>query len=174
MNEMDDWFNSSSKPPPKQNDEAWADFKKEVEKLDKKEKASNIKKPNLRGFEAASPVPRLPDNNLSIQPFDYKIKRKITREKVAVEATLDLHGLAIDEAEKAVVEFILGCYKASKTYVLIITGKGELAATRATLRTEFPRFVSNPKISPIIISFTQAGRKHGFQGAFYVLLRKKL
>ncbi|MCC2646822.1 MAG: hypothetical protein K0R02_887 [Rickettsiaceae bacterium] len=178
MDEFDEWFNSfnnsSEKTREKDSEELWLNFKKDVEKLNNRQKALTIEKKSLRNFKPSNISPKLPNITSEIQPFDYKVKRKITREKVSVEATLDLHGLTIEQAEKEVETFIIECYKRSKTYILIITGKGELSHAKATLRTEFPRFLANPKIIPVIISFTQAGRKHGFQGAYYVLLRKRV
>jgi DNA-nicking Smr family endonuclease len=173
MDEFDEWFNSFNDSSKKDSEELWLNFKKDVEKLNNRLKATTIEKRSLHNFKPSNISPKLPNINSEIQPFDYKVKRKITREKVSVEATLDLHGLTIEQAEKTVEAFIIGCYKQSKTYILIITGKGELSHTKATLRTEFPRFLANPKIAPVVISFTQAGRKHGFQGAYYVLLRKR-
>ncbi len=77
------------------------------------------------------------------------------------------------EAESAVVKFITNCYMRSKVYVLVITGKGNVLSDKKTLKTELPNFLKNSAIFPIIISYTEASRKHGHQGAFYILLRKR-
>lgn len=172
---MNDWFNDYFKSSRKNdNEDLWNEFKQEVNKLEKNKKTltSKFRSPfkTFPDFEQVI-FSSLPEREL--QPFDYNIKRRITREKIEIEATLDLHGLTILEAEKKVIDFILHCYTTTKSYVLIITGKGSYNHGRQTLRSELPIMLADIRIASIIISFTHAGKKHGDKGAYYVLLRKK-
>ena len=67
--------------------------------------------------------------------------------------------------------------------MLVITGKGgeeqrrsarRLAGERqrGVLRRNVPHWLEEPELRPIVLSFTQAGVRHGGAGALYVQLRK--
>ena len=65
---------------------------------------------------------------------DFPIKRNIRHEKIK---KIDLHGYTIEEANKAIEQFIEKCFNESVTKVIVITGKG--------LRSEN---VKNPLTNP--------------------------
>lgn len=177
MDEMDDWFNPQ---PPNSIDknnldntaDAWQDFTSKIKQLHSK---ARIIKPLNRKVKVITnyiSTVNLPVKTTIIQPFDYKLKRKINRQKLPIDATIDLHGMSINQAERAVVDFVQTCYSQQQTCLLIITGKGSPASEITTIRNNFAEFMRNPTIASLIISYTQAGRSHGYQGAYYVILRK--
>jgi DNA-nicking Smr family endonuclease len=65
--------------------------------------------------------------------------------------------------------------------VLVITGKGgspldrgfdrDDGSERGVLRRNVPRWLAEPDISPLIVSFTTAAQRHGGDGALYLHLR---
>jgi DNA-nicking Smr family endonuclease len=66
-------------------------------------------------------------------------------------------------------------------HVLVITGKGanqEAAKSfyeeeaRGVLRQAVPQWLSDPEFASIVVSFSQAPRRLGGEGALYVRLRK--
>ena len=59
--------------------------------------------------------------------MDKRAYRKLKRGKLNPEATIDLHGLTIGQAQPAFVQFILTASASGKRLVLVITGKGKSA-----------------------------------------------
>src|ERR1051326_4358980 len=58
------------------------------------------------------------------QTFDRDIDRALSRGKRAPEAKLDLHGMTLAAAERAVSEFLAESSEHGRRLVLIVTGKG--------------------------------------------------
>ena len=54
-----------------------------------------------------------------------KIVKKLATKKIETSATLDLHGLNIEDARVSFLSFLDTCWKYKYSYVLIITGKGK-------------------------------------------------
>ena len=54
-----------------------------------------------------------------------KIVKKLATKKIETSATLDLHGLNIEDAKVSFLSFLDTCWKYKYSYVLIITGKGK-------------------------------------------------
>ena len=109
------------------------------------------------------------------------VKKKIIRyEKIK---KIDLHGYTIEEANKAVEQFIQKCFYESVTKVIVITGKGlrsknvenpYLSKDLSILKYSVPEFIeSNIGLTKIIIEITDAKIEDGGAGAFYVYLKNK-
>jgi DNA-nicking Smr family endonuclease len=66
--------------------------------------------------------------------------------------------------------------------VLVITGKGaqseepamfaECVRPRGVLRRSVPRWLAEPDLRGLVVSFTEASPRHGGTGALYVRLRR--
>ena len=108
---------------------------------------------------------------------------KIATGKVEVEARIDLHGLRQRDAHLRLRAFLIEAHARGHKTVLVITGKGgeepadrygELAGERqrGVLRRNVPQWLGEPELRAIVLSFTQAGVRHGGAGALYVQLRK--
>lgn len=103
--------------------------------------------------------------------FSRTNRRSLEKEGFSAEATLDLHGLKASQAHQALENFLLRSQQKGLKNLLIITGKGG-AKSEGILRREVPLWLSAPSWRQFILSFDQAGIKHGGAGALYVRLRK--
>jgi len=109
-----------------------------------------------------------------------KLRRKLTRGHVAIDATLDLHGMRQDEARAALNRFIPARQARGDRTILVITGKGlkkvDGDATRIVekgiLRAMLPAWLAEPALAPLVAGWDSAAQGHGGEGAFYVRLRR--
>jgi len=111
---------------------------------------------------------------------DFINKKNIRYEKIK---KIDLHGYTIEEANKAVEQFIQKCFDENVTKIIVITGKGlrsknvenpYLSKDLSILKYSVPEFVeSNISLTKIIIETTDAKIEDGGSGAFYIFLKNK-
>ena len=97
-----------------------------------------------------------------------KIVKKLATKKIEISATLDLHGLNIEDAKVSFLSFLDTCWKYKYSYVLIITGKG-----KGILKNAFIEWLKEDEIFPLIIGYSIAHRLQGGDGAFVLHLRKR-
>ena len=119
-------------------------------------------------------------NKEKIHNKDFVNKRNIRQEKIK---KLDLHGYTIEEANKAVEQFIQKCFDESVTKIIVITGKGlrsknienpYISKDLSILKYSVPEFIdSNKTLMKMIIEMTDAKIEDGGSGAFYVYLKNK-
>lgn len=126
---------------------------------------------------------------LSTQPivgFDRKKARKVRSGRVQIEARIDLHGMRQSKAHAELRAFLHRCYARKLQWVLVITGKGssrrededsehfDMWSRRESgvLRRNVPRWLEEPDLRPLIISYTTAAPQHGGEGALYIHLRR--
>jgi len=111
------------------------------------------------------------------EAFDRDIDRALARGKRAPEAKLDLHGMTLAAAERAVARFLAEASAQRRRIVLVVTGKGlRLEGGRAfggRIRAEFPRWLEGAEMRVLVAGIKTAHPRHGGGGAFYVLLRRK-
>jgi DNA-nicking Smr family endonuclease len=111
------------------------------------------------------------------QPFDRDVDRALSRGKRAPEAKLDLHGMTLVAAERAVARFLAQSASEGRRVVLIVTGKGlRLEGGRVfggRIRAEFSGWLERADNRALIGSVRAAHPRHGGSGAFYVLLRRR-
>jgi DNA-nicking Smr family endonuclease len=121
-----------------------------------------------------------------IAVFDRKKVRKIRSGAVDIEARIDLHGMRQDEAHSALVGFLRRCLGKGQRWVLVITGKGKASGDdadvpfdmtrdrgRGVLKRNVPRWLEEPDVRLMVVSYTTAAIQHGGEGALYVHLRTK-
>ncbi len=112
-----------------------------------------------------------------VQPFDREIGRALSKGKRAPEASLDLHGMTLVAAEKAVSRFLAESSGQNLRLVLIVTGKGmRLEGGRmfgGRIRAEFPAWLERADNRAVVAGVRAAHPRHGGSGAFYVLLRRR-
>ena len=95
---------------------------------------------------------------------------------IAIDARLDLHGFSRKEAASKVAAFLAKSGRRGLRCVLVITGQGRrdpLAKARGVLRGEVEGWLNRPATRPLVLACVPAQRRHGGQGAFYVLLRRR-
>lgn len=88
------------------------------------------------------------------------------------EARLDLHGRTVDEACRAVADFIARSQMSGRRCVLVITGKGSAGPGSGVIRGEFAGWLNAPGNRVRIVACVPARPADGGGGAFYVYLRK--
>jgi DNA-nicking Smr family endonuclease len=111
---------------------------------------------------------------------DFVQKRNIRYEKIK---KIDLHGYTIEEANKAIEQFIQKCFDENTTKIIVITGKGlrsknienpYLSRDLSILKYSVPEFIENNKsLTQFIIETADAKIEDGGSGAFYVYLKNK-
>lgn len=112
--------------------------------------------------------------------LDRQTARKLDKGRLAIEARLDLHGMRQTEAHGALRKFLHWARQKDYRHVLVITGKGSPSdaasfyaeETRGVLRQSVPIWLSHGDLASHIVSFSEAPRGLGGEGALYVRLRK--
>ncbi|MDC3387296.1 Smr/MutS family protein [Candidatus Pelagibacter ubique] len=120
------------------------------------------------------------NNKEKIPNKDFIPKKNIRHEKIK---KIDLHGYTIEEANKAIEQFIQKCFEESVTKIIVITGKGlrsknienpYLSKDLSILKYSVPEFIEkNKSLTQFIIKITDATIEDGGSGAFYIYLKNK-
>ena len=114
---------------------------------------------------------RLPNKDLKHQ------EKKIFKTK-----SIDLHGYALDEANKTIEEFINKSFSENINKLIIVTGKGlhsenekdpYVSKDLGILKYSVPEFITNNKeLMSKINKISDANLEDGGGGAFYIFLKK--
>lgn len=111
--------------------------------------------------------------------MDRKAFARMNRGKLAPEARLDLHGRTLSAAHPELIRFILQSQARGLRLVLVITGKGRLGADDGpipqrpgVLKHQVPQWLTLPPLAGAVLQVTEAHRRHGGSGAYYVYLRR--
>ena len=118
------------------------------------------------------------NNKEKIPNKDSVHKKNIRYEKIK---KIDLHGYTIEEANKAIEQFIQKCFEENVTKIIVITGKGlrsknvenpYLSKDLSILKYSVPEFIENNKsLTRLIIETIDAKIEDGGSGAFYIYLK---
>jgi DNA-nicking Smr family endonuclease len=112
--------------------------------------------------------------------LDRQTARRLERGRLAVDARIDLHGMRQREAHAALRHFLKDAQRRGHRHVLVITGKGAgiderrpfyETDERGVLRQAVPHWLSQPDLAPVVISYSEAPRRLGGEGALYVRIR---
>ena len=109
---------------------------------------------------------------------DFKIKSDNTT-KIR---SIDLHGYTLEEANKAIEEFIIKSFEEKVNKLIVVTGKGihsdverdpYVSKDLSILKYSVPEFISNNQnLNNLINEITDAKIEDGGSGAFYIFLKK--
>lgn len=132
--------------------------------------------------EAKQKAP-LPHGRHSEKPapqMDKRLKQRFQRGELPIDARLDLHGLTLANAERALSKLIRDCVAQQKRCLLVITGKGTSRDIetgpfqgRGVLRAWLPEYLKRGPWRDQILGVAPARQEMGGAGAFYVLLRRQ-
>ncbi len=96
--------------------------------------------------------------------------------------SIDLHGYTLDEANKAIEDFINKAFLENVNKLIVVTGKGlhsenekdpYVSKDLSILKYSVPEFISNnTRLMSMINEITDAKLKDGGGGAFYIFLKK--
>ena len=129
--------------------------------------------------------PKLPPKAAAVvrgEALDRETARKLERGRLGVEARLDLHGMRQRDAHVALRRFLKSAQGKGYRHVLVITGKGgEPNARRSfyeedergVLRQAVPHWLAAPDLASVVVSYSEAPRRLGGEGALYVRLRRR-
>jgi DNA-nicking Smr family endonuclease len=115
------------------------------------------------------------------EPLNRQTSRQLGKGRLPVEARLDLHGMRQRDAHAALRRFLKSAQGKGYRHVLVITGKGAAADEtrpfyeadeRGVLRQAVPHWLSQPDLAHVVLSYSEAPRRLGGEGALYVRLRK--
>ena len=129
---------------------------------------------------ASMPAPK-PAHVPRAAPLDRQTSRQLDKGKLEVEARLDLHGMRQRDAHAQLRRFLKTAQAKGLKHVLVITGKGvdQTAAKsfyeedeRGVLRQAVPHWLADPEFATLVVSFSQAPRRLGGEGALYVRVRR--
>ncbi len=171
--------------------ELWARVARSAKPLEKTRSVAPGVKPKARPREPAKTPPPPPAKiapKAAPKPapvargeaLDRQTARRLERGRLAVEARLDLHGMRQRDAHAALRRFLKAAQAKGHRHVLVITGKGADADTRRSfyeaeergvLRQAVPHWLGQADLAQIVISYSEAPRRLGGEGAVYVRLR---
>lgn len=102
-------------------------------------------------------------------PLPQKRVKQLKQQKIPVEAHLDLHGMTLERAHKAVSNFIINAYKQDYRCIEIVTGIGRMEGT-GQLKRFFPLWVNETELKKLVLHIEVNPISRG--GSYLVLLRR--
>jgi DNA-nicking Smr family endonuclease len=97
------------------------------------------------------------------------VPRRLRRGEWVIQKQIDLHGLRVDEAREALIDFLAGCLRREIRCVRIIHGKGLGSVNREpVLKGKVLRWLTQ---RDEVLAFCQAAPTDGGSGALLALLR---
>ena len=107
---------------------------------------------------------------------------KFHNKKIFKIRSIDLHGYTLDEANKAIENFINKAFLENVNKLIVVTGKGihsdnerdpYVSKNLSILKYSVPEFISNnTSLMSMINEITDAKIEDGGSGAFYIFLKK--
>jgi DNA-nicking Smr family endonuclease len=120
------------------------------------------------------PIPPLSADS---HDFDRDIGRALSRGKRRPDGKLDLHGMTLAAAERAVARFLEDAVEQDWRVVLVVTGKGLRQdgdrVVGGRIRDEFVGWLNRADNRARVRGVRAAHPHHGGSGAYYVLLRRR-
>lgn len=136
--------------------------------------------PRAHGFESNRPKPAMGPARTSSthKPLEPRMRRRLMRGQLPIDATIDLHGMRQVEAHDALTRFIIARYARGDRTLLVITGKG-LKKTgfgqieqQGVLRHMLPVWLNSSALAPLVAGWQVSAQVHGGEGAYYVRLKR--
>lgn len=126
---------------------------------------------NQEHLKNLSPEQHAPQDSIGFKNpgLQEGVYKKLRTGRYEVEAKLDLHGLTVEQALKAIVAFVATSMDEQKRCVLISHGKGIKQEQPAKLKNYTAAWL---KQITDVMAYHSTLPQHGGTGAVYVLLRK--
>ena len=100
----------------------------------------------------------------------HRVRKRLARGQIRIDEELDLHGMRVDEARRALAGFLAEADRHGHRCVRVITGKGFGSASgEPVLKAQVDRWL---RLRPQILAFCSAVPAGGGTGALYVLLSR--
>ena len=107
---------------------------------------------------------------------------KFNKKKIFETRSIDLHGYTLEEANKAIEDFINKAFLENVNKLIVVTGKGihsdnekdpYVSKELGILKYSVPEFISNnTSLMSMINEITDAKIEDGGSGAFYIFLKR--
>ena len=152
----------------KEDKETWEKYKLNMHKLriDIKKIETNSYNNNLnKSFQKKNNKNYILNNT-----FD-KFLKLLNKKKIEPDGTIDLHGFNLKEAKLKLKNYVFQAFNSNKRNILIITGKG-LNKT-GLLKKEVPIWLNEKEIKIFLISYENAPKSFGGEGALVIRLKNK-
>ncbi len=129
-----------------------------------------------------APRPAQPDRRGTASGVDRRTAQRLVRGQMSIDGRIDLHGMTQAQARRALDRFLSDAAAAGKRCVLVITGKGSAREPDGgampdrdvgVLRRSLPQWLALPSLGDKVVAYHVAKPRHGGEGAFYVLLRRR-
>jgi len=149
-------------------------------------------RPPSRKRAPATPAAKTPDESMpaeraaaklrvgDVTALDRALATRLRRGTLAIDGTLDLHGMTRAEAHQALDAFVARAVGEGRRCLLVITGKGTRSGADdfgrprgGVLRAAVPRWLDAPVARPHVLAVVPARPRHGGDGAFYVLIKRR-
>ena len=111
--------------------------------------------------------------------LDAAWERKLARGALQPDFTLDLHGATLDSAYDRLMHGMVQAHAMGARVVLLITGKpravdpADRASSRGAIRAKILDWLAASSHGQRIAEVRQAHRRHGSEGALYLVLRRQ-
>lgn len=138
----------------------------------KLKRVAPVQEPVHHALTDAIPHPVGPEDTLSYvqSGLNPQVWKDLRLGKLATHASLDLHGLTVDQARDALSEFIDESYRDGARVLSLVHGKSSRGSSSypvlknlvATWLKQFPQ----------VLAFHSAIPKNGGKGALYILLKR--
>ena len=99
-----------------------------------------------------------------------RTRRRLARGTLPIQARLDLHGLSLAGAERALAAFVTQARGQGHVWLLVITGKG--VRGEGKLRRALPEWLESGALAGQFVEYGPAAANHGGDGAFYLRVRR--
>ncbi len=123
----------------------------------------------LDDVERIEPVKPWDELSWKRDGVQHGVFKNLRQGKYLADTRLDLHRLTVDQARRAVFQFINDCVAYDVRCALITHGRGERRDNPALLKSCVNHWLR--QMDPVL-AFHSAQRRHGGTGATYVLVRK--
>ena len=111
--------------------------------------------------------------------MDAKAHKRMITGKLRPEGKLDLHGMTLDQAHPELQRFVLMSHAGGKRLVIVVTGKGKsrpadgpIPTRLGVLKHQVPQWLRMVPLASVVLQVSEAHRRHGGSGAYYVYLRR--
>jgi DNA-nicking Smr family endonuclease len=139
-------------------------------------KRSAAKPPPAPPLRAAAPPSRTGEDRAGL---DSTWDRKLARGTLSPDFTLDLHGHTLDGAHRRLEEGLAQARALGARVVLVITGKArpteaaDRGERRGAIRAKVLDWLAAGPHASAIAAIRKAHRRHGGDGALYIVLRRR-
>ena len=110
-------------------------------------------------------------NNLKKNIRSSTNPRLLKKRRIEPDCIIDLHGHSLYSGKLFLKKNIINCYEKNIRSILVITGKG--IDNKGALKEEVPKWLNDKSLNRYLVSFNQAPKHFGGEGALLVRIKNK-